>query len=74
MEGVFFTSPALKVISMELVPPNKVHREEAKSGDSISILKKNLSLWRLGIQVSFSVPNWHQKLIEWHQFKLGTKN
>ena len=38
MEGVFFTSPALKVISMELVPPNKVHREEAKSGDSVGIL------------------------------------
>ena len=38
MEGVFFTSPALKVISMELVPPNKVHREEAKSGDGVGIL------------------------------------
>ena len=35
--GCFFTGPALKVLSMELVPPNKVHREEAQPGDSVSI-------------------------------------
>ena len=30
--GCFLTGPALKVLSMELVQPNKVHREEAKPG------------------------------------------
>ena len=35
--AIFFTGPALKVLSMELVPPNKVHREEAQPGDSVSI-------------------------------------
>ena len=39
LQGVFFTGPALKVLSMELVPPNKVHREEAKPGDGVSIFR-----------------------------------
>ena len=32
------TGSAVKVLSMELVPPDKVHGEEAKPGDGVCIL------------------------------------
>ena len=35
----FFTGSAVKVLSLVLVPPNKVHQEEAKPGDSVGILR-----------------------------------
>ena len=31
------TGSAVKFLNMELIPPNKVHREEAQPGDSVSI-------------------------------------
>ena len=73
------TGSAVKVLSMELVPHNKVHREEAKSGDSISILKKSklMEAWHPSklfsaelvpkINRMAPIQTWHQKLIKWNQ-------
>ena len=50
------TGTAVKVLSMELVPPNKVHREEAKPGDGVSIITEVSPLDHLFQQkCSFSI-------------------